>query len=69
MVELTPEQIKDFVKGLTQLSTETGVVVGGCGCCSSPYLIPLGEDTGFKAKPGGKYVSQGDGDVEWKNES
>jgi len=27
-----------FLLGLEKLTRETGVVIGGCGCCSSPFL-------------------------------
>lgn len=32
------ENEKRFLEGLEVLTKETGVVVGGCGCCGSPYL-------------------------------
>ena len=32
------EKIKAFMIGLTKLTKETGVVIGGCGCCGSPYV-------------------------------
>ena len=38
------ERIKKFVQGLFELAKETGIAVGGCGCCGSPYLIDLDED-------------------------
>jgi len=33
------EQEKSFLIGLEKLSRETGIVIGGCGCCSSPFMI------------------------------
>ena len=38
MKELTEAQRK-FLLGLTELTRETGVGVGGCGCCGSPFLV------------------------------
>lgn len=28
-----------FLVGLERLTRETGVAIGGCGCCGSPFLI------------------------------
>ena len=32
------KNIETFLEGLTKLSRETGIIVGGCGCCNSPFL-------------------------------
>ncbi len=32
------ERKAEFLIGLARLTRETGVVIGGCGCCGSPYL-------------------------------
>ena len=32
------ENANRFLEGLTKLSNETGVKIGGCGCCGSPWL-------------------------------
>ena len=32
------KNVETFLEGLIKLSRETGIVVGGCGCCGSPYL-------------------------------
>lgn len=37
MSELT-EAERRFILGLTKLTQETGIAIGGCGCCSSPFL-------------------------------
>lgn len=34
-------KFKEFMDELTQLSKKHGVVVCGCGCCSSPYLLSM----------------------------
>mgnify|MGYP006908387118 CR=1 FL=1 len=52
MSEITEEQFENFVSELEALTRRTGIVVGGCGCCGSPYLYPLStedhiEDGGY----------------------
>ena len=32
-------KLKQFLIGLDKLSRETGYVICGCGCCSSPFLV------------------------------
>ncbi|NNF96999.1 MAG: hypothetical protein HKM94_08750 [Halobacteria archaeon] len=32
------EKELDFLRRLEQLTKETGIAIGGCGCCGSPYL-------------------------------
>lgn len=36
--DIDREKIEDFLKDLTKLTRRTGVIIGGCGCCGSPYL-------------------------------
>ena len=31
---------QEFLEGLARLTRETGVEIGGCGCCQSPFLTP-----------------------------
>jgi hypothetical protein len=40
---LVLEQTKEaeFLRGLRELTLRTGISIGGCGCCSSPYLSHL----------------------------
>lgn len=33
---------KEFLVGLEKLTRKTGIVIGGCGCCGSPYLYEVG---------------------------
>ena len=37
MAELN-EKEKMFLIGLEKLTRETGIQIGGCGCCGSPFL-------------------------------
>lgn len=32
------KRMTEFLEGLTELTKKTGIAVGGCGCCGSPYL-------------------------------
>lgn len=34
---------EEFIKGLKKLTLKTGIVIGGCGCCGSPFLRELAE--------------------------
>ena len=49
-----------FLIGLEKLSRETGVVVGGCGCCGSPYLFEEAD-----MSKGAGYGWTSGGDVTW----
>jgi hypothetical protein len=64
--ELTKEQVKEFVKDLNKLTAKHGVVIGGCGCCSSPYLYLL-----EKARKDGKYSFHPENfdDLKWKSDT
>jgi len=30
-----------FLNELTRLSQETGLIIGGCGCCNSPFISEI----------------------------
>ncbi len=67
------KKMEEFLVGLTELTRRTGVAIGGCGCCESPYMFdPLSIVESFRfdvADPNGKYVSNNDGgNVEWRRE-
>jgi hypothetical protein len=32
------DKINNFLEELTQLSLKHNIIIGGCGCCNSPYL-------------------------------
>jgi hypothetical protein len=50
-----------FIKELTELSRRHGIIIGGCGCCGSPFVrdIPKGErqNAGYELS---------DGTLNWK---
>ena len=35
-----------FLKGLRKLTKETGLEIGGCGCCGSPFLTKVAHREG-----------------------
>lgn len=52
---------REFILGLTKLTQETGIAIGGCGCCGSPYLV----EAKFTSSASG-YVCDRDGEsVRW----
>lgn len=55
-----------FLIGLEKLTRETGVIIGGCGCCSSPFLMELEEED---SDPQSGYGFGYDGEVCWMNPS
>lgn len=48
------QDLSYFLEKLSELTRETGIVIGGCGCCSSPFLVaydPLPNQQGqYEAK-------------------
>lgn len=49
MTEIPTEpDYQAFMEALSSLTREYGVRIGGCGCCGSPFLMPLeyGEERG-----------------------
>lgn len=38
-------RLKLFLKELAELTQKYGFVIGGCGCCGSPYIDDLKRET------------------------
>lgn len=49
---------KAFVKELTELSKKYKIIIGGCGCCGSPFLSEMENENGQYYKVRGK-------DIDW----
>jgi len=65
---------KEFMTGLAKLTRETGITIGGCGCCGSPSLNE-GSDAELSDPEAGygygyagevRWISHVD-DYDWKN--
>jgi hypothetical protein len=53
-----------FAAALTKLSMKHGIIVGGCGCCGSPFLTEATDE-----ERSGRYVVSDDGmdpEIDWK---
>jgi hypothetical protein len=50
---------KEFLIGLRELTNKTGVAIGGCGCCGSPFM--------YETKPNEQagYGTGVNSDVQW----
>jgi len=51
---------KDFLIGLEKLTRKTGIEIGGCGCCNSPYL----DDVEITSKKSGYGLGYAD-EIAW----
>jgi len=40
--------IQKFLEEYEQICKKYGIYIEGCGCCDSPYLVILGEDSELK---------------------
>ena len=36
---VTDDLLKEYLRELTALTENYGFIIGGCGCCGSPYLF------------------------------
>lgn len=39
------KNVENFLMELTKLTKTYGIIIGGCGCCGSPYLISVEDET------------------------
>lgn len=46
MKELEKGEVREFLRELSKLSRRHKIVIGGCGCCGSPFLSPMSKDDG-----------------------
>ena len=68
------ERKRQFLIGLTKLTRETGITIGGCGCCGSPSIDEASDaelsdpDAGYGYGYAGEvaWISHAD-DYDWKN--
>jgi hypothetical protein len=63
---LTKKERK-FLIGLEKLSRKTGVVIGGCGCCGSPWVSEI--DEAALDEKAGYAMTQDDGGINWVSPS
>lgn len=42
--------VDHFLQELTELSERYDIKIGGCGCCGSPFLMPLDRSKGTHYK-------------------
>lgn len=49
-----------FLHELSELTKKYGLVVGGCGCCDSPYLMDVDWDWVDKPIENNEYQLEGD---------
>ena len=72
-METTDEKERLFLIGLEKLTRDTGIEIGGCGCCGSPYLEQA-EITDKRSGYGYGYASEvlwidPSDDYDWENYS
>jgi len=51
MKTISEEQLKEFLKDLSKLSRKHKIIIGGCGCCGSPFLMPMSVDGRYSVSP------------------
>jgi hypothetical protein len=60
MPDYTDEQLRAFLIELSELSRKHGLLIGGCGCCGSPYIMRKEDNQ----EPSG-YLTYNSGDLSW----
>lgn len=41
---LDKDTVDEFIRELSALSKKYRIQIAGCGCCDSPYLLPIQDD-------------------------
>lgn len=65
--EIDMNNYESFLKELTELTKKYRIVIGGCGCCQSPWMSAYTKDA-FKAQVAGEYqrnLMRGRPELEW----
>lgn len=62
--DINETDLKLFLEKLTKLTRETGIEIGGCGCCNSPWLCTLDKN---KLTKNHKYTLIRLGDLCWES--
>jgi len=62
---LEHSQVVKFLDEVAEASRKYGVEIAGCGCCGSPYLLPLEGTHGAYRINKKEHVSEG---LDWKLE-
>ena len=62
-IELRPKA-RAFVEELTELSRKHGIIICGCGCWGSPFLLDMEEGQGV----GGYDLSAGEDQLGWNDQ-
>lgn len=55
MKTISNDQLKEFLKDLNKLSRKHKIIIGGCGCCGSPALMPMSKNGKYSADIDGGY--------------
>ena len=54
-----------FLAELSALTIKYGLIIGGCGCCGSPYLYSNDENP----PKAGTYITSGEFDLKWNEDT
>jgi hypothetical protein len=63
------DEQKEFIKKLEKLTRETGIAVGGCGCCGSPWITTVditSDESGYGYADEIRWIDPSD-DYAWEN--
>jgi hypothetical protein len=64
------EKEQEFLRELTALSRKHGILVTGCGCCSSPDLKevtgPMAQEAGYGQDEACYFSWKSPGDYDWE---